>query len=261
MRSNEEYSEDDKLDRLLQRAAAEPGRRPEFIDCLLHSRVWVIGEHEPEDGHLMLGEIRGAEGEPVIPFFSSPEAAERLDTEISGLVQLPARMLFELTRGANLLLNPGSDVGKEFLPGEVEALLEHGAGRPLATRVLTQDTPVQIAEPLVPPVAMVDALTTLFSRHGEIHTAWIALMHEEGSDRPPSLLLALEAEGSFEQALSEASLVASDTAPADMAVDLIVISDSNEGLSGLLKRKIRPFYEARWGARLAEAAFSFAGRA
>ncbi len=255
------FSEDDKLDRLLHRAAAEPGRRPEFIDCLLQSRVWVIGECEPDNGQLMLNEIRNSEGHTVIPFFSSPAAADLLDIDIPNLVGLPARALFELTRGASLLLNPGSDIGKEFLPSEVAELLEHGAVRPFATRVLARDTPIQVAEPPATAVALIDALTTLFSRHEGIRTAWLALMHEEGSERPPSLLLALEATQPVEQAMGEVGLVAFDTAPTDMAVDLIVLGESNEGLADLLRRKIRPFYESHWGARLRDTVFPVAGRA
>ncbi len=82
----EGHPEDDRLDRLLRFAATQPGRRPEFIECLLDSRIWVIGEDEPGSGHLNLRELRGFDGDVLIPFFSSTEAAERLDPDLTGLV-------------------------------------------------------------------------------------------------------------------------------------------------------------------------------
>ena len=39
---------------------------------------------------------------------------------------MPARVLFEITRGADLFLNPKAEYGKEFYPEEVAMLLATG---------------------------------------------------------------------------------------------------------------------------------------
>ncbi|WP_237048186.1 hypothetical protein [Musicola keenii] len=60
---------------------------------------------------------------------------------------MPARTLFEITRGATLFLNPKSDCGKEFLPYEVEQLLAGGLSQAPEQRVVEKDAHVLLGQP------------------------------------------------------------------------------------------------------------------
>jgi len=47
---------------------------------------------------------------------------------------MAARDFLELTRGADVLLNPGSDYGKELLASEIESLLDGSIFGPTSRR-------------------------------------------------------------------------------------------------------------------------------
>ena len=130
----------------LERAAQEPAQRPAFYRALMKADVFVIGHTDQPDlnahGHhtipaganVSLVNWEKADGTPVIPFFSHLEALQRAIDDETSYLSLPARSLFELTRGATLFLNPKSDHGKEFVPHEIEALLDTGMNQKAATR-------------------------------------------------------------------------------------------------------------------------------
>src|SRR5262245_61271066 len=133
----------------LRRAATEPGCRPEFCRLLLESQVLVLGSSDrvPEGSNTLAAgsavNIKNwgkADGSTTIPFFSSLDVLRQsIDSEENWLA-LPARALFEMTRGANLILNPRSDYNKEFFSAEVESLLADGVTHQPVRRVLEEET-------------------------------------------------------------------------------------------------------------------------
>src|SRR5207247_2482188 len=108
------------------------------------------------------------DGSTVIPFFSSVEALRRAIEREESYLAMPARDLFELTRGATLFLNLRSEYGKEFLPQEIEALLSTGVNSLPTKRVVEKPTQVLLGQPREYPTAMVSSLTTLLSRHKNV---------------------------------------------------------------------------------------------
>src|SRR5262245_48903867 len=126
------------LETALRLAATEPAHRPEFYKRLLESTIYILGQSESPAGDtrtLEAGEkisiqnwVRN-DGSPVIPFFSSLDALQSSIDKETRYLALPARTLFEMTKGSSLVLNPKSSYGKEFLPNEIEALLSDGVNR------------------------------------------------------------------------------------------------------------------------------------
>ena len=253
-----EVRPENPLERILRLAADEPAHRPEFFQVLLNSTVYVLGSAGASEGTVSLeaGTRIGIQhwekrdGTPVIPFFSSLEVLQKsIETEQSYLA-LPAKSLFEMTLGANLVLNPTSPYGKEFVPEEVEHLLSDGVGRKPTQRTAQKETKVLLGQPAKYPSQMVDSLTQLLAKHSNVRRAFIALMHDASVDDKPHLVVGIEADGDIELVLREAGNVAADTAPAGEPVDLCRVSENETGLSKYFLTQTKPFYERKWGTKM-----------
>ncbi len=251
--------EENALERALRRAADEPAERPEFYRLLLESTVFVIGtsgqlseERETLEAgsNVQIQNWQRQDGSPVIPFFSSIEALQRAIDREESYMALPARPLFEMTRGATLVLNPRSDYGKEFFPNEIESLLSDGINKRPAQRVVKKETKVLLGQPKDYPAAIVASLTTLLSKHSNVKAAYVALMHDPSVDEKPHLVIGIEADNHFEKVIREAGTVAGDMAPGGEPVDLVRVVRGESGLSQYFVDEVKPFYERTWGSKL-----------
>lgn len=259
--------EENDLEKAFRIAAGEPAKRPDFYKALLEATVFIIGESGPSVGQKTIEageEIKiqnwvRQDNTPVIPFFTSLRSLQRaIDTECNYL-SLPARRLFEITKGSKLFLNPKSEHRKEFFPNEIEALLSHGVNRLPEQRVTSKATQVLLGQPAVYPAKMVESLSTLFATRGNVKAAYLVQMHDPQHDKKPHLVIGIAADGDIETIVREAGAVAGDTSPAGERVDLVRIAHDEQGLSEYFLKQVRPFYERRsWGAKLT--AFFGAGR-
>ncbi|MEE2524886.1 enhanced serine sensitivity protein SseB C-terminal domain-containing protein [Hyphobacterium sp. HN65] len=248
------------LERALQLAATDPAARADFLEMLLESRIYVLGHaNSPASGDeitisagdtLSLANWTHEDGQSYIPFFTSLEALQQSISGESGYLSFKARELFDTTRGSHLFLNPGQDFGKEFLPGEVDNLLDHGTSTPVETRVHRAETPVQLGEPKEYPVELVEGLTRLFARHGAIQRAYIALMQDSSADQPFSLLVGLELDGNVDLERIGLGHICAEYAPQGLPVDAMIMRPDDDGPSRYFREASDPFYERSWGQRL-----------
>lgn len=228
------------LAQALERAAQEPAQRPAFYRTLMNADVFVIGHTDqpelnahghhtiPAGANVSLVNWEKADGSPVIPFFTHLQALQQaIDAETSYL-SLPARSLFELTRGATLFLNPKSDHGKEFVPHEIDALLDTGMNQTAETRVVEQETRVMLGQPAEYPTAMVEALQQLLPGHPGVTAAYLCLMQDPETSQTPTLVVGFEGLD-LDAAMSEAGSVVVDTAPPGQAVDFVVVDGTGIG--------------------------------
>jgi hypothetical protein len=122
-----------QLERMLVAAAQDPAERPAFTLALLASEVYVLGSLDVPtvDGVAQPGTNAqlvnfSDDDSPFVPFFTSEltmhaSLAARAGTKPNYL-RLQCRELFELTKGARLVLDPDSPNGKKYLPAEIESL-------------------------------------------------------------------------------------------------------------------------------------------
>ncbi len=248
-------TEDNILEIALQLAASEPAHRPEFFRLLLESIIFILGSSgQLEAGDEGLVTLKAntqiqlinwvkPDGSSVIPFFSSLRALQLAVTSDEKYIALPARTFFEMTRGAQLILNPRSESGKEFTPAEVEALLAEGVNQVAKRMVVEKDTEVLLGQPANYPDAMVASLTTLLANHHNVKAAYLAQMFDRSRDEQPHLIIGIEAEDDFENIVGEAGMVASDTGPKGEPVDLIRVVRGQSGVGQYFLDEVKPFYE------------------
>lgn len=249
----ESLQPENALERILTLAANEPAHRPEFFKMLLVSTVYVLGDAGSGIGQINLEagstvkiqHWEKQDGTPVIPFFSSLEVLQKsIDAEQSYFT-LPARSLFEMTLGKNLMLNPKSPYGKEFLQEEIQHLLAVGVGREPTSRVVQRETKVLLGQPANYPSTMVASLSKLLAKHSNVKRAFVLLMHDPSIDEKPHLVVGIEADGDVQRVMREAGNVAADTAPSGEPIDLVRVTRNEEGLSQYFLSQCKPFYEKK----------------
>jgi hypothetical protein len=254
---------ENELERLLKLAVAQPAHRPAFFRQLLESTVYILGDSQQVQlqGEVILNaetpvniqHWKKQDGSSVIPFFSSLKTLQNAVEDQQPFIAMPARVLFEITQGAELFLNPKAEYGKEFFPDEIAMLLATGGVVKPAEHYVDKDSQILLGQPEEYPAALVDALTTLFSQRKPVRRAFLALMHDQAVDEQPNLLIGLEVEGDqaeIETLINEAGSVASATAPNDDPVDFCLVSEQERGVSHYLITHTQPFYQRRWGSWL-----------
>ncbi|MGE4802004.1 enhanced serine sensitivity protein SseB [Yersinia hibernica] len=270
---NHHHDAEHNLESLLKLAATESIHRIAFFRALLDATVLVLvddSDKSGEDGEMTFTAGNGVnilhwekqDGESVIPFFTSVEVLQQaldiaedqpIDSEKQPFIAMPVRVLFEMTQGAHLFLNPKSEHGKEFWPQEVAMLLENGGLAQPAEMVVDKESQILLGQPEEYPAAMVDALIQLFSQRKPVRRAFLALMHDKAVDEKPNLLIGLEVDGSIDeidQLIQEAGHVASDHAPDDGPVDFCVVNEKERGVSHYLMTHTQAFYQRKWGSWL-----------
>lgn len=254
-----------ELERLLRLAVNESAHRPAFFRSLLDSTVLVLGETDQEPqtekdailtaaSPVNIQHWEKQDGSSTIPFFSSLEVLQRaVDDSERPFVAMPARVLFEITQGAHLFLNPKSEYGKEFHPEEVAQLLQDGGFAQPAERIIDPETQILLGPPTEYPSAIVDALTTLFIARKQVRRAFVALMHDRAVDESPNLLIGVEMDGSQEEIealIQEAGSVASAVTVGDEPVDFCIVAEEERGISHYMIKHLPPFYQRKWGSWL-----------
>ncbi|MGA8120227.1 enhanced serine sensitivity protein SseB [Rouxiella badensis] len=259
--------DENELERLLRLSVTQAAYRPAFYQKLLESTVWVLGDAGQEASEIQQDISAGSElnllhwekqdGSSIIPVFSSVEVLERAvageSEDEQSFVALPARILFEMTQGEELFLNPKSEYGKELYPSEITMLLNTGGLAAPAELTLDAESQLLIGQPEEYPSAMVDALTTLFSQKKPVRRAFLALIHDKAADPQPNLLVGVEADGTeaeVDALIREAGNVAAETSPDDSPVDFCIVNEKERGLSHYLVSHTQPFYQRKWGSWL-----------
>lgn len=256
-------ADDNELERLLKLAVSEAAHRPAFFRELLESTVYILGDGEQvqQEGEIVLNadtpvniqHWEKQDGSSVVPFFSSLRLLQQAVEDEQPFIAMPARVLFEITQGAELFLNPKAEYGKEFYPEEVAMLLANGGVSKPVEHYIDKDSQILLGQPEVYPAAMVDALTTLFSQRKPVRRAFLALMHDRALDEKPNLLVGVEVDGDaaeIDALIQEAGSVASEALADDEPVDFCLVSEKERGVSHYLIAHTQPFYQRRWGSWL-----------
>lgn len=239
------------LERSLMRAAKDPAARPQFYRDLAESDIYLVqhGAEPPEEPSATTLEtgttLRIApveiEGKQYLPIFSS---LPRLQAVIAGevaYIALNAVEFMKITRGAELVLNPGSEYGKIFTAPEIAGILDGGAS---GERYVTErDTRVMLGQPATYPTELADALTRFFERRREVRRAWIAMLFNPDQDEKPHTLVGVEApDTDWPTLAADIGIVAQGVTIPDPPVDVIAVGTGG-GLDDYFLRDAAPFYE------------------
>lgn len=187
------FEPENDIERLLMRASAEPAARPEFARAILDAQIFLVFVSNvpivPEpDGKFAIpvgarlaipSATRGEE--QLTPFFTALSRARAWFKGDHIVMPDKTRDLFTRDPDATFVLNPGSDYGKEFLPGEVKRLLAAHFEEGPQTQVIDKAEQVLLAHPKEIPLDLIDALAREFAATPAVRGAWLMLAMREGA--------------------------------------------------------------------------------
>ena len=186
----------DKLAQLLAAArATPPGENPEdaqeavfraLLDATVYAHVPL--ESPPEGVMRFIQFVRPDNGQTVLPFFSDREQSEAAAGGNVLSMAMSGRNLFELTRGATLMLNPNLDAVALY-PPEIVALLKGRALGFFGKEEVAEDTRVLIGRPSISTAGLNGMLCSLFEREATVRGAFLAEVHRQDERAEVFLLL------------------------------------------------------------------------
>ena len=192
------------------RASAEPAERPAFARALMDAQiVLVLVPDGPitsgPDGNAVIPEgtkmtlpsaVRGEER--LIPFFTARSRAQTWYRNDHVAVPEQVRDLFARYPGAPFVLNPGSDFGKDFTPGEVARMLA-GDFDLSGPQAITTTAPQQImlAHPKEIPTVLIEALARELAGVKSVRGAWLMLAMRAGESEQ-SWMLGVDHSGAWQ---------------------------------------------------------------
>jgi hypothetical protein len=237
------------LEELLQNAAAKPEYRPEFYKRLLSDKLVVITtDNGQPDGQWVAKEnttvniVNLADGK--IPVFTSKEKIfdKGIVKEQVRVLELKGEDLFNMTKGATLILNPYSDYGKELLPLEIEQML-NGTILTASHQKITveKDTSVQLGQPANYPTEIVNALRSLFSKNPNVKAAYLGWIYNPSSGQPAHYIFAIDGNGDLQNLTDEAGFIAQQYLKPEEIVDFLRLNNKG-GINDYFLKETKPFY-------------------
>jgi len=248
------FTPENDFERSLIRAATDPAHRPQFYRDLVRANIFVIqhGKELPnQDRKVTLTEetsfqIASIEfnGKPYIPIFSSLPRLQATLSSDAAYLAMNALELMKLLPGADLLLNPGSEFGKEFSAQEIAAIINGTIGQPAERHVLETGTRVTIGQPKNDPAELVGALSRFFQSRKQVKRAWLAHYFNPDDGLPPHTLIAVDATNGFEELAHEVAIIIKNVSIPDPPVDFIEVV-GNEDVARYFLKESKPFYRRR----------------
>jgi len=239
------------FEELLKKAADEPAYRSEFIKKILTEKLVVITK-EPSgpEGYFIAQKDTSIKilslPDGSIPVFTSTERIfdKGVIKEQVNFVEFKGEDLFNLVKGAKLILNPYSDYGKKFTAEEIQNLL-NGKYFDQNSQQITvkKDTKVAIGQPAVYPTEMVKSLAKLFSNNSEVTAAYLGWIYDPTSGDPPHYILAIKVAADWGNINKEAGFIAQQFLDATEIIDIIQIKGKDSFLNDYFVNT-KPFYSS-----------------
>lgn len=229
------FVSENRLEEALVRAVESPATAPDFYRLLLESELLVLGTVEGQEdatsqfslapgGQLAL--VTGERnGERFLPVFSSLPRMQAYVKDESRYLSVNGRALLDLTRGAPVILNPGSDYGREFTPQQIEQLLDSGVT-------------VAMGEADYP-LALANALTGVFEKDSGVQAAWMINIAQGGESHP---LVGIETTGDMAALVAEIERTAQEKVPG-MIFDLQRVDRAQPAHMANALLGTQPFYQ------------------
>jgi hypothetical protein len=245
---------ENELETALMAAAADPAKCPEFYETLLRSKLYVLDETSVDRrlGPMVLEsgatiQVRDVEinGRQFVPVYSSASRIRPGLQPAPRYLATQARNILELVGKSDVFLNPGSEYGKHFTPGEIQHLLT--GSLPSEHHVVTTAEPWLIGQPPVRPTRIIDALADYFRGRPNVRAAYFAQVAQPRTGTLPHLLIGVDAEGPWEEVTSGMQPVLETVVQIGETVDVIRIDEST--LSARVIERNVPFYVRGRGAK------------
>jgi len=247
------FHPENKLEQSLMKAAKDPAHHPQFYKDFIESDIFIIqyGSPPEQSGHIILKEgyqlkIQKIDlnGKPYIPVFSSlPRLQATLNKEAS-YIALNALEFMKFTQGDEILLNPGSDFGKEFTQDEIKSLIDGSIWKPTESYRVEKETKVMIGKPANYPHILTETLVRLFRNIREVKRAYLAHFFNPEKDEKPHTLIGIEVTANWDEVVAQAGLATREIKIPDPPVEFMQIKGLG-GAEDYFLNECKPFYKKK----------------
>ena len=208
------FEPENDIERMLLRALAEPAARPGFARALMDAEIFLVLISEdgqivtgpdgkaaiPEGTRLTLASVVRGE-EKLLPLFTAPSRAHSWFKGDHIVAPERTRDLFCRFPDAPYALNPGSDYGRDFTPGEVQRMLAGLFDEGPQTRITAAPEKVLLVHPGEIPEALIAALRSQLGATKSVRGAWLMLAMRAGQPER-SWKLGVDHDGSWDDVRS-----------------------------------------------------------
>lgn len=227
------------LEEALVKAVKYPAMAPDFYRLLLDATVLVMGSvdapaalggavtaHAGSNFHLVTGEKEGAR---FLPIFTAIPRLQAYAQKECQYLSMTGRALLELTRGAPVTINPGSEYGSELTAAEIERLLQSDVPRAV---------PLTVYPELELPLPLANALSDLFDKRGDVVMAWMVQIHPQGQPMP---LVGIQTTGDMDALMADIETMAQAKLPG-VVFDAQQVDPARPVAMAEVLMQAKPFY-------------------
>jgi len=233
---------------LLKKAADDASYRIEFLKRLLDEDLVLITDTKSvTEGTVRLEKDMKIKvfsfSDGRIPVFTSTDRIfdKGVIKKQVNYLKASSQDVFGFLKGAKLVLNPYSDYGKEFLPDEIEHLLDGtyftGKAREI---VVEKETKVKIGQPARYPDLLIKALNRMFADDPSINSAYLGWIHDESSDIPSHYIFAISMNGDWKKFTDDVGPTITEIMGEEI-VDFMPITGGG-GIENYFIENTKPFY-------------------
>lgn len=236
-----DFVAENDLEDALMKAAKDPVNAPAFYREFIDGVVYFIQQQvASDDGNTVGIASIDVDGTNYLPIFTSVSRIQKMiDHEVT-YAGVNGKEFLRMTAGAPILLNPGSDYGKEILPDEAAAIVDGSIFNMAEKQTLPKGSTYIIGEPKIYPTELVDALSALFRKSKQVKRAWLAQIMIVDSDSGPSTLIGIETDADIGSIANEAHTVLQHVEIPSPPVDFVDVRPGTEFSEHFLEQE--PFY-------------------
>lgn len=237
----------------MRAAFADKAAEPAFFLALLEATVYAHTPKTDRQGRLRFMQFPLPDsGHMVLPFFSDETQARAAAGTTAKVVVLTGRQLFELTRGATLMLNPNS-TNCTLYPEEIAALLDSGEVAIVDKFTVSEPKLMDFREPEPSPTWLIDPLIALYAQLSCVESAYLVEMkaHDDPDPDHAGWLIALAVASANSERAVRATITTIQSLCREhtMTVDLMTfVPDVPPGW--VHEVDIGPFYTRTLGQRM-----------
>lgn len=247
------FKPENDLERALVRAADDASARAPFFEQLLDAELT-----------LALVESRGSKGSgggyevpevmsddvAFVPVFTADSRVEAMfGFEKMMKVRQTFRQILEQIDGANFVLNPGSDYGREIMEEDVQAMLAGDFAKAAESDDFAADggfdqeeeaLPQVVGRPSPQPTHLVKPLVKLFGGLREVRAVYLAQSLFPDAQGLKRLVIGIECDGDIDVVLDHVGEVLDDVAKPSDVIDFVPVPGSP--LDGYFAKDNQPIY-------------------
>jgi len=232
------------LERSQMRAAEDPAARAPFLETLLDAELAFALIDGGAEGYQVPELEEG--GDVFVPIFTSEKRVQPMFGEDKVMVvKQTLRQILEQVEGANFVLNPGSDFGRELFDEDIKAMLagdfEKAAESDEGFEGDEPSLPTAVGRPSPMPAHLITPLVRMFGAMKEVKAAHIAQAIFPDPDGTKRLVIGVSTDGDLDFVLDRVTQLLDRVAKASDVIDFVPVPGSP--LDSYFDRDTSPFYK------------------